>query len=194
MYSLQLNAYPTVERYLLRNSELGRALIYGFERFDKLTSVQFGCRWEPVALKRCTKGSPLARSWDPWHCRPNTMFWMNERFALEQPLAGNGTEHYWVLVGALAKSNKKVEELKIGTDMTQGLPVWVFDTQSYGEVKWCNGDRDPCLDKPPKDIQRDLERFVVERGTNPFAVLEKGQSPEKRHAQRQCQNSSSKSR
>ena len=67
--------------HLIGSSELATALVDGLARFDKLTSVQIGYRWEDVQLlESCKEGSPLARSWDSWHCRPKNPVWTDEGF------------------------------------------------------------------------------------------------------------------
>lgn len=50
--------------------------------------------------------------------------------AREQPAAGNGSEQYRLLVGALIRCKKDIKELNIGSDTRNGLPVWIFDRQT----------------------------------------------------------------
>lgn len=123
------------QQQLMDSDEFAAALLHGLGRFNNLESVEFGYQWttEAVGLDKSKTGSPLMRSWDPWHCRPHLGFPSEERTAGESRSATNGAFHGRVLVDALVRANEIEGNHKMGLLRTIKMrigPMWIFDQQT----------------------------------------------------------------
>ena len=149
------------QQHLMNSGEFAAALAYGFERFDELYCLEFGYDWtEPARLEKCTTGSPLMRSWNPWHCRPQFAFTPHERTARESRSAMNGTWHEKVLVNALARAREGNHRLDLGNIKMRISSMWIFDQQSTLENDMA---------------QLGIECLVEEGGENSSEIMDQSQ-------------------
>ena len=78
-----------------------KLFIRGLMRFDRLRSVKFRAEWPPQGMVR-PEGSPLARSWHPFHAHPEG--WV---FDSDKPLRGNSPKRdFWRVADALSEAGK----------------------------------------------------------------------------------------
>ena len=114
----------------MSSGELAAALLHAIGRFSKLQRVEFGYHWtEIVGLEKCSTGSPLMRSWNPWHCRPQLGYTPNEQMALESPT--DVAWHYEILVNALVKAtNGARHKLNLCSMKLRISPMWIFDLRT----------------------------------------------------------------
>ena len=121
------------------NGTFLESLIGGLQTLDNLSCVILDGRWtfpqevlhdpEQVFLKRQT-GSPLARGWNIFHTCPRA--W---EFKPHQPPQGStpicgatdGADHYWTIIAALLRSQRKIQIFKMGDQSFCMFPPTVFD-------------------------------------------------------------------
>lgn len=110
-------------------------LVQGLIQLDCLKVVTLECSWDFVDGElEPGKGSHLARNWDSLDCRPASWEWGPCTTKWRTPKnrglpykAGNGAEHYCILVSALAKAQRRIQAFQTGPDTRCLLPPYVFD-------------------------------------------------------------------
>lgn len=117
----------------IQDGTLIRRLVKGFKQLDHLKSVTLECGWDSDTspLEPC-KGSQLARSWSVFHCRPAKWDWVPLTELNSTFKAGNGAEHYRILVSALGLAQRRIRAFQIGPDKigpktTYAIPPYLFD-------------------------------------------------------------------
>ena len=98
----------------------------GLMRFDRLRTVKLRAEWPSQGMVR-PEGSPLARSWHPFHAHPEG--WV---FDPDEPLRGNSPKtNFWIVAVALSEAGKStIRNLSVESNL---LPA-IFVTES-GEVE-----------------------------------------------------------
>ena len=123
------------QRKCLRDGTFFYRLVQGLKQLDCLKVVNLECSWaindRPLEPG---KGSHLARNWNTGHCRPASWewgprtkwsTWKNRALPYK---AGNGAEHYCILVSALAKAQRCIKAFRTSLDPRCAIPPYVFDT------------------------------------------------------------------
>ena len=74
-------------------------------------------------------GSPLARDWNIFHTCPRAWNFEPPRsvFGLQICGAENGADHYWTIIAALLRSQRKIQTFKTGDQSRCKFPPFVFD-------------------------------------------------------------------
>lgn len=115
----------------LQDGTFVKRLVQGLKQLDHLKSVTLECSWDSdhSPLEPC-KGSHLARNWSIFHCRPASWEWGPRTKRNLTYKAGNGAEHYRVLVSALVQAQRRIRAFQTGPAgpfSRCAVPPYVFD-------------------------------------------------------------------
>ena len=115
------------------------SLVGGLQTLKNLSCIMLDGQWsfppevlhDPNKLvpKRPT-GSPLARDWNIFHACPQAWDFVPLQFNQESTLirvAANGEGHYWTIIAALLRSQRKIQTFKTGDQSFCSFPSSVFD-------------------------------------------------------------------
>ena len=121
------------------NGTFLESLIEGLQTLKNLSCVMLDNRWtfpqevlhdpEQIFLKRQT-GSPLARGWNIFHTGPRAWEFKPHQPPQEStPIFGatDGADHYWTIIAALLRSQRKIQIFKVGYQSFCMFPPTVFD-------------------------------------------------------------------
>ena len=90
-----------------------KLFIRGLMRFDRLRTVKLRAEWPSQGMVR-PEGSPLARSWHPFHAHPEG--WV---FDSDRPLRGNSPKRdFWRIAAALSEAGKStIQNLSVESNL-----------------------------------------------------------------------------
>ncbi|CAF9942236.1 MAG: hypothetical protein ALECFALPRED_009624 [Alectoria fallacina] len=98
-----------------------KLLIPGLRGFPRLRTVKLSCVW-PYKRKLSREGSPLARSWHPFHAHPGDWILGDD----QSPRQPSLSKDFWTLASALSEAgNTKIRNLSIEST----LPPAAFVTK-----------------------------------------------------------------
>ena len=137
--------YAALQRVLSNNVDFFETLVSGLQRLRNLVCVTVDDRWPspPRVLDASRKlflkspsGSPMARNWEVLHLRP--LGWELKLHSLRciRPAlslasgATDGADHYWAIVGALIRSQRKIENFELCHGFSHGISPYVFDSEA----------------------------------------------------------------
>ena len=123
--------FGTYQRDSLRNGDFPQKLHNGLKKLPILDSVTIRDVWRSSFAKQADfsmlrttldRGSPLFRSWNPFHASPEGWVW--------EPIStadkgSDGSAEFWFLTSVLSLTRKKVRSFKVDRG---GLPPPAFDT------------------------------------------------------------------
>ena len=127
-----------LQRAQFDNGTFLESLVGGLQTLKNLSCVMLDGKWifprevlhdpRKPFLKRPT-GSPLARDWNifhlcplPWHFAPHSYVHDSQVFATD-----NGADHYWTIIAALLRSQRKIQTFNMNEQTYCGFPPIVFD-------------------------------------------------------------------
>ena len=134
--------YAALQRVLSNNEDFFETLVSGLQRLRNLVCVTMDDHWPspPRVLDASGKlflkspsGSPMARNWEVLHVRPLGWELKPQIFRLNRSGLGlasdatDGADHYWAIVGALIRSQRKIENFELCHGFSHGIPPHVFD-------------------------------------------------------------------
>lgn len=124
------------QQKLLEGGMLIRILVHGLHRLNSLQSVSLKGTWGRLRTPNHRRhGSPLARSWNNFHCAPSPWSW-------EYPKSQNsafGSECYEVLTSALAKTERQITSFKVA-HQSPGIPALMFVRGPPASMKSARSD------------------------------------------------------
>ena len=128
-----------LQRAQLNNGTFLESLVGGLQTLKNLSCIMLDGQWslsqevshdpKKLFLKRPT-GSPLARDWNIFDTCPQAWEFVPHQFTQKSTLicgAANGAEHYWTIVAALLRSQRKIQTFKMGDQSSCSFPPFVFD-------------------------------------------------------------------
>lgn len=135
--------YSTNQRAQYTNGAFLENVVAGLQKLRRLSCVIVGDRWsnpevcplnsfddsKGLLLRRMT-GSPLSRGWNMFHTRPQSWEFRPQRDNPRSEIlrgATNGAGHYWFITAALLRSQRTIQTFKVGDDLSNGVPPYVFD-------------------------------------------------------------------
>ena len=151
----------------LRDGSFVKSLAQGLRKLSLLETIQVRGRWPRAWQLDHGFGYLLARKWNPLHVYPASWVWERNpvSFAWAEP---NGIGHYFIIVAALVRAQRKVRKLYIGgmapeifdrSDLSKpsilGLDTVAFtdlESLTLVLVSWWDGDSDQETDQETPDI------------------------------------------
>ena len=125
-----------LQRAQLNNGTFLESLVGGLQTLKNLSCIMLDGQWQEVVhdpkklfLKKPT-GSPLARDWNILHTCPQAWEFAPHRYTQSDTQicgAANGADHYWTIVAALLRSQRKIQTFKMGDQSYCSFPPFVFD-------------------------------------------------------------------
>ena len=124
------------ERNCLANGDFYQSLFDGLIQLTGLESVEIHGSWSNWCLKKERIfhtlhvidgiGSPLFRSWNPFHVYPDSWNWDSSPYMHSEP---NGSIEFRLLTCALSQTQKHVRTFTTGRHSSRGIASHVFDTK-----------------------------------------------------------------
>ena len=115
------------QRRALLRGDFSRTLVEGLSRLGSLESVTLGGGWPvPVPTSPCEllHGTPLARSWNPFHCLPHARSWE----------VGNSSEDlhermrpHRIINAALVDAQRHIDEFAISRNCVHEIYRYTFE-------------------------------------------------------------------
>lgn len=126
------------QRAQFDNGTFLESLVRGLQTLKNLSCVMLdGPRIFPRevfhdAKKLCLRkptGSPLARDWNVFYMCPQGWHFVPHQYAHESLMgaADNGADHYWIIIAALLRSQRKIKTFEMGDQTYCSFPPIVFD-------------------------------------------------------------------
>ena len=118
------------QRNAILSGDFTNGLVQGLARLPSLESVTLEGKWPCYVLATLNQhrlGSPLARTWDPFHPCPRTWY-----YGYDEDDYSDGVCHYHIITTALARAKKQIHEFAVGRgSRLPGIHPFVFDRSDY---------------------------------------------------------------
>ncbi|KAM0795449.1 hypothetical protein BDR22DRAFT_826026 [Usnea florida] len=118
--------HAVYQHHSLRSGSFADGLTQGLRKLPLLSSIGVEDEWS-MSSDGNPLGSPLSRNWDPFHAYPTRWAWDETSISLGCPNP-NGIEHYFILVSALVRAQRKIESLRFSH-----IPPEVFDRADHSK-------------------------------------------------------------
>ena len=118
--------HAVYQHHSLRSGSFADSLTQGLRKLPLLKTIYVENDWT-VYPKGYPLGSPLSRNWDPLHAYPTRWAWEETSVTLGYPKP-NAIEHYFILVSALVRAQRKVHNLAL-----PNIPPEVFNRADHSK-------------------------------------------------------------
>ena len=114
------------------------SLVAGLQTLKNLACVMLDDPWffprevlhDPMRLfLKKPIGSPLARDWNIFHMCPQAWDFVPDHYVSNSRICGaaSGADHYWTIIAALLRSQRKIQTFKMGDQSFRSFPPFAFD-------------------------------------------------------------------
>ena len=145
------------QHHSLRSGSFVDNLAQGLRKLSLLSSIEVKDVWA-ASEDGYSLGSPMSQNWDPLHAYPTGWQWREASVTLECPKT-HGIGHYFIIVSALVRAQRKIRNLAISDDIPPeifnrsdlskpsilGLDIVAFaglEKLDLSLASWCDGRSD----------------------------------------------------